>query len=285
MAVLDPPTPITTDTMFHIASVSKQFTAQAVTLLAQQGKLSLDDTVADHLDGYPAWARKVTLSQLIHHTSGLPDALDVTIEQGVAFDTLVTRRQLLRTTAEIRKLEAEPGEHPSYSNTNYLLLAAVIEEVAGQTFDEHLRQTFFEPLDLAMTVDPRPPAPEQASGYNPIGTGFEIAENNWEVGGPGGLHSTPTDLARWGDNYRTGVGSVITDPTQGAVRIQFEDASYGTGIVVTDDDILTHTGRWIDTTAEFIVSADREVSIAVLCNTDLDPRSIVDGLMRTWAPD
>lgn len=95
----------------------------------------------------------------------------------------------------------------------------------------------------------------------------------------------PDQLVRWGDVYRTGVGSVITDPTQGAVQAPSEGGSYGTGIIVTEDDILGHGGRWVDTRAMFTVSADRELSIAVVCNTDIDPWSIIDGLTRTWTPD
>ena len=97
VAVVEPTTPLTADTTFDIGSVSKQFTALAVALLAEEGRLSLYETVADHLDRYPAWAGQMTLSELIHHTSGIPD---YTLAAGFTKE-LLEHRDRRWTTAEV----------------------------------------------------------------------------------------------------------------------------------------------------------------------------------------
>ena len=154
LGVLQPATPITAETTFHIGSVSKQFTALAAALLAEDGRLSLDDTVAEHLDGYPDWAEQVTLSQLIHHTSGIPEVIKLMSLRGTELDTKASREDLLEAIREVKTLDFEPGSQWAYSNSNYLLLGLIVEQTSGRPLATHLAQTFFSPLDLTMALEP-----------------------------------------------------------------------------------------------------------------------------------
>ena len=135
LAVVEPETPITAETAFNIGSISKQFTALTVALLAEEGRLSLDDTVAEHLDGYPDWARRVTLDQLVHHTSGIPEIEDLMQAEGVWIEMDATQADLLEAIARAEALGFEPGSRWAYSNSNYLLLAAVAEAAPVGPFE------------------------------------------------------------------------------------------------------------------------------------------------------
>ena len=127
--------PITPETVFDIGSVSKQFTATAVLLLQQEGKLSVNDRLSHHLDGLPGWADQVTLAQLMHHVSGIPETEDILLDKGFRYQDHVTQKTLRKAIAEIKHLEFRPGERWAYSNPNYHLLADVVERRSGRSFE------------------------------------------------------------------------------------------------------------------------------------------------------
>jgi len=126
--------PITPETVFDIGSVSKQFTATAVLLLQQEGKLSVNDRLSHHLDGLPGWADQVTLAQLMHHVSGIPGVEEALIAKGHRPQDRVKRTTLRKAISEIKQLDFRPGERWAYSNPNYFLLAEVVEQESGQPF-------------------------------------------------------------------------------------------------------------------------------------------------------
>jgi CubicO group peptidase (beta-lactamase class C family) len=143
MADLRTGTRITPDTVFDIGSISKQFTATAVLLLAGAGTLSLDDPLAKHLGGLPAWSHRVTLAQLMHHTSGIPDYQQRLLDEGHPVSEPTTQQQALQTLAAVRRLAFSPGSAWEYSNSNYLLLADSVaaRPLGGQLPDRHRRRT------------------------------------------------------------------------------------------------------------------------------------------------
>ena len=145
---------ITPDTVFDIASVSKQFTATAILLLAGAGKLALDDKLSTHVTGLPAWADTVTVSQLMHHTSGIPDYTGLLEAEGYQVSDRTTQAQALQALTTVTTLDFPPGTRFEYSNSNYMLLGEILQRVSGMPLPEFLKAEIFQPLDLAMVLEP-----------------------------------------------------------------------------------------------------------------------------------
>ena len=144
--------PITETTAFDIASVSKQFTAIAVLRLAQDGELALTDPVSRHLPALPSWARSVTLDDLLHHTSGIPDYTDLLIEGGTGLDEASDQADAIAAITSVTEIETT-GEF-AYSNSNYVLLAEVVAAVAGADLAATLESSVFG--DANLRVEPAP---------------------------------------------------------------------------------------------------------------------------------
>lgn len=267
---------LTTQSRFDIASVSKQFTATAILMLQRQGLLSIGDPVGTYVAGLPAWGKTVTLEQLMHHTSHVPDywkRLDAT---GVAFTDTVTHDEIVRAIASVRTLE--PGEGYLYSNANYVLLAEVVQRVSGEALPQYLEAHVFGALGLEMVVSPALVAPDVALSYNDAN---EIDVSGWLAYGPSEIFTTPSELARWGDQYRES-DVVGAEFATGAVEIA-DGRRYAAGIGIEVDGSLKHDGRWGGHITRFTVSPDRETTIVVACNGHLGNRSgLSNGLWWVW---
>jgi CubicO group peptidase (beta-lactamase class C family) len=279
---------LTPGSVFDIASVSKQFTAAAILMLAQAGKLKLTDPVATHLDGLPDWSNDVTIEQLIHHTSGIPDYIGLLLEVGYRLTDRTTQAQAVAALASTPDLRAQPGARFEYSNSNYLLLAEIAHTVSGKPLPELLRSNVFEPLHLDMTMDPLAQGPLTAISYtkDPAGDQWFVADSDWAQLGDGSIQTTPSQLVRWADNYRTGAvggAQLLCDQTEAAVETEPGAGRYGAGIFISPDNTLSHVGVWGGFTTLFEVSADRTTSIAISCNTpDADIAGIATGLKDVW---
>jgi CubicO group peptidase (beta-lactamase class C family) len=279
-------TPISADTVFDVGSVSKQFTAAAILLLAAEGKLSTEDKVATRVPGLPAWARQVAIAQLIRHTSGIPDYFKVMEAKGFSPQKRVTHADVVRTIAGISGLRFRPGETFEYSNSNYVLLAEVVRHVSGSPLPDFLRQRVFEPLGLAMTVAPTEKIEGKATSY--AGLGPTVADSPWEPIGDGGVQSTPSELVRWADNYRTGkvggpalLAAQVADPVQTDVWGGF---AYAAGILVGANGVLAHEGGWAGFVTSFQIAKDRRTAVAVACNSDNHaPTPIAEQLRGIWS--
>jgi CubicO group peptidase (beta-lactamase class C family) len=278
---------ITVDTVFDIGSVSKQFTATAILLLAQAGRLSLDDPLSQHVPSLPPWAATVTLAQMMHHVSGIPDYLGLLQAQGYSYGDRTTQEQALQVLTTVPRLEFPPGTRFEYSNSNYLLLADIVGRVSGQPLPQFLRAQVFGPLGLAMVMDPVAKIPAKAVSYTKNDHGYEVADSPWEQIGDGAVQTTPSQLVRWADNYRTGqVGGpkLLDAQLAGAVETERGSADrYGAGIYVMGNGTLDHDGSWAGFVTAFRISKDRLKSLAVSCNTDKqDPNALADALGGLW---
>lgn len=279
--------PITTETVFDIASVSKQFTATAILLQVEAGKLTLNDPLSQHMPGLPAWATTVTIAQLIHHTSGIPDYTGLLQAQGYGFHDRTTQEQAVQALKGVTALNFAPGTSFEYSNSNYLLLGEIVQRVSGQPLPQHLNAVIFSPLGLAMVVDPVGHVPHKAVSYEKADGQYQVADSPWEQVGDGSIQTTPTQLVRWADNYRTGaVGGkrLLEDQLAGAVETEPGGANrYGAGIYLMSNGTLDHDGAWGGFVTAFRVSADRGKALAVSCNTDKqDSEALADSLAKLW---
>ena len=284
-----------TSTTFDIGSVSKQVTATAVLLLAQDGSLSLDDPLSRWVPGLPAWADAVTVADLVHHTSGIPDYTERLANDGRTLADRATQRETVASLAAVGELRAPPGERFEYSNSNYVLLAEVVREASGRLLPEFARERVFEPLELGMAVDPSGASPDDADPSSarsyvrgPVEARWQPAGSRWEQLGDGSVQTTSSDLVRWADNYRTGrVGGdeLLAAQLEGAADAG-DGLRYGAGIFAQRDGSLWHRGQWAGFLSEFWVSADRRTAVAVTCNGDRGPSSAVNylapALQREW---
>jgi len=276
--------PVTTQTRFDMASVSKQFTATAILMLQREGKLAVADPIAKYVSGLPAWGVRVTLDQLIHHTSRIPDYWVELDEIGIGFGDPADQATTL--DAIRRETRLEPGSGFLYSNSNYVLLAEVVRVVSGQTLPEFLKERVFDPLGLDMVLAPTLTGADIALSYD---DDLHLQIGGWTSYGHTGIITTPSELARWGDQYRgllPGIQSEIIqdDFFDGAVD-ESEGELYAAGMDIEVDGDLNHTGRMGGYITDFTVSADRELTIAVMCNGHLSPRfPLASALWDIWRP-
>lgn len=199
---------ITPATVFHVASVSKQFTAFAIVLLAQQKKLSLDDDMRTHLPELASFPHKVTIRQLIHHTSGVRDQWELAQIAGWRMDDVITRDQIMSLMRRQRGINFAPGSEHLYSNMGYSLLAEIVERVSGQRFGDFLQEQVFKPLGMNSTHvhnDHQMVVPNRAYSYSPGPNGtWRNAVLSYANQGATSLFTTAADLARWLNNSETG---------------------------------------------------------------------------------
>ncbi|MAF09161.1 hypothetical protein CMK11_01820 [Candidatus Poribacteria bacterium] len=151
LAQLEYDIPITSTTVFHVASLSKQVTAFSVALLASEGRLSLDDDIRTHLPEVPDLGTPITLRHLIHHTSGLRDQWQLLVMSGHRIDDVITTEDIMTLVRHQRELNFPPGSEYLYCNTGYTLLAQVVERVTGETFYDWTRERLFAPLGMTNT--------------------------------------------------------------------------------------------------------------------------------------
>jgi len=270
--------PDTTSTRFDMASVSKQFTATAILMLQRQGKLKLSDPIAKYVDGLPAWGATVTLDQLMHHTSHIPDYWVELGKVGIGFTQAADQQTTLNAIRREKKLS--PGTGYEYSNTNYVLLAEVAGRVSGTPLPTYLADHIFTPLGLKMVVAPAIKAPDVALSYD---DNVQLQQPGWTAYGYSGIITTPSELARWGDQYRA--GDIIQDDFAVGAVDEGAGEKYAAGMDIQGNGGLNHTGRIGGYVTDFTISRDRETVIAVMCNGHTSPRwPLTDALWKIWDP-
>lgn len=270
--------PIGPDTVFEIASESKQFTALAVLLLEADGKLRLDDSVQQHLpELVPLIPQPVSLRQLLHHTGGLGGYQELMELAGVAYENVVGPADVFRTIAVLPRLNSTPGTRYSYSDTGYFLLGQVVARVSGGSMDALLQKRVFGPLGMTSTYiynDHRRVVPRRARAYAP-GAGtppWMLDESNWIMDGDAGVQSTVLDLARWSAEVTQ--ARVLPPALIEALRTpgRLSDGTpldYGMGQVVDTYRGLRrirHGGAWVGYRSMLMHFPIQSASVAVACN-------------------
>ena len=281
--------PITTDSTFDIASVSKQFTAAAILLLAQQGQIDLSAPMSTYLTGFPAWADRVAVTDLIHHRTGIPGYIELLDADGLDRNDSVTQELVLDRLRGLTALRAEPGATFDYSDSNYLLLAEIVEATSGTDLPTYLRDNVFGPAGVDMVLDPVGPVRGGAVPYETFEGAVRDTSDRWEEYGATAVQTTPSQLVRWADNYRTGlVGGpdLVRAMTEDGLVAMEGTTAYGGGLMVdTTTGGVGHPGGWLGFSTTFVVSPDRTTAVATACNfSDIDIRSIGADLVRIWFP-
>ena len=274
--------PISPETVFYLASVSKQFTAAAINLLALDKKLSLDDDVRKYVPELPVYQRPITIRQLVHHTSGLRDYLELFDMAGLD-DYPITNTDFLAMMGRQRALNFAPGDAYSYSNSGYVLLTIVVERITGKPIRAFAEERIFRPLGMTSTVfrDRHTMLIRNlatAYGRAPGGP-WNLAVPYFDVVGDGGLMSSVSDLAKWEANWwRPQVGGaqwLELEKERGRLR-DGTLLSYGAGLghaVYRGDSVVAHGGGFGGYNTYLMRFPARRFSVAVLCNSAMAPSS------------
>ncbi len=231
--------PITPSTVFHVASVSKQFTAMAITLLEAQGKLSASDDIRKYLPELHDFGPKITILNLLNHTSGIRDQWDLMILSGWRMDDVITQGQLMDRLKRQKELNFAPGERFLYSNSGFTLLAEIVSRVSGKPFTDWTRENMFEPLGMTSThfhLDHTEVVRDRAYSYDgDLQRGFKNSPLNYANVGATSLFTTVEDMANWIRNFedkRLGGPAVMEKMLAKTVLTNGTEVPYGRGISV-----------------------------------------------------
>ena len=276
MADLEHDVPNSADTIFEAGSVSKQFTAAAVLLLAREGRLSLDDPVRKYVPELPDYGKPLLIRHMLQHTSGLRDWGEIEGVAGWPRTTRVyTQDHVLDIASRQGALNFEPGTYWSYSNTGYNLAAIIVSRVSGRPFAEFCRLRIFEPLGMRHTSwrdDFRRIVKGRATAYEAVKNGYEQDMPFENVYGNGGLLTTVGDLLKWNENA---VDQKVGDAEFLRVELQpghFNDGKrhdYALGLYIgtfAGVPEVSHSGSTAGYRAFLTRFPRQHLSVAVLCN-------------------
>jgi CubicO group peptidase (beta-lactamase class C family) len=285
-AQLEYDAPITADTIFHVASVSKQFTAMSIVLLEQEGKLSLEDDIHKYLPELPDYGHPVTIRQLLQHTSGIRDQWQTLALAGWRLDDVITQKQILRMLFRQRELNFTPGTKHLYSNGGFTLLAEIVARVSGKPFPAFTEERIFQPLGMTRTHfhdDLLRIVPGRAYSYQPLGPGFLNDPLNYANAGATSLFTTAPDLAKWLDNFRdpkVGGAKAIARIEEQAVLADGSKVPYALGLAMGEYRglrTISHGGSDAGFRSQVTWFPDQQFGVAVLSNvSNFNPGAIAD---------
>jgi CubicO group peptidase (beta-lactamase class C family) len=267
--------PIASDTIFHVASVSKQFTAMALVLLEQEGKLSLDDDIRIYLTELPDYGHKIAIRNLLQHTSGIRDQWETLSLAGWRMDDVITQKQILRMLFHQKELNFVPGTRHLYSNGGYTLAAEIVARVSGKPFPQFCDERIFRPLGMTRTHfhdDHRRIVRDRAYSYETTGEGFRASRLNYANAGATSLFTTAPDLVKWLDNFRdpkVGGPKAIARLQETAVLANGEKIDYALGLAVSKYRglrTISHGGSDAGYRSYVAWFPDQQLGVAVVSN-------------------
>jgi CubicO group peptidase (beta-lactamase class C family) len=296
-ADLDARTPIRPDTQFLLASLTKQFTAMAIMILAERHKLQFDDTLAKFCPEFPAYARTITIRNLLNHTAGLTqydDILGVKLDENYFRSSKsppapreLTAAEVLQILSRQEKLRFPPGDKFEYSDSAYVVLAQIVERLTGERYAEFLKETIFDPLGMhdTLVVDERKQkVPRLALGYAKRDGKWRDVTYSPEnaVYGEDGIYSTINDLYKWDQAlYTERLVSRATlemaftpghtnDGKEIRTDLLTHPSSYGFGWFISSlhgEKTVEHSGGWSGYATHILRVPSRQVTAIVLTNS------------------
>ena len=303
---------LTTDSVFDVGSIAKQFTAASIMLLIQQGKLKLSDSPRKYVPELPAYYDQVTIDNLIHHTSGMMEvaALVILMHEGLGTqhisdleaeardgqgDFHMSNDEFIQLMSRLKSLNFRPGEQFQYSNSGYILLAVIVKRVSGKALPQFAKENIFDPLGMTNTkfVDDHAELIRNRSiGYLPRRNGgFLIDSAVNDLIGDGGLYSTVEDLLRWNNNFDTGrVGGpefLKAMLTIGKLN-SGKELGYASGLSISKYrslNIVTHAGANHAYWNDFIRFPEEHLAVVCMCNTFTTAQSLTRQVATIYLGD
>ncbi len=280
LADVERKTPITPATNFRLASLTKEFTAMAVMILAEAGKLNIDDPITKFFPEFPDYGRALTVRHLLNHTSGLMDYEDIN-PKGTTLPVLDIN--VLRLLMQQDHTLFPPGSKFQYSNSGYALLALIVERVSGRTFAAFLRQEIFEPLGMKNSVAYEPgisSVTNRAFGYTPADGAWRLHDQSLtsSVLGDGGIYSSVEDLFKW-DQALYGTKFVSRKMikaafTPGKSTLHDQGVEYGFGWFLSDyrgQRNIWHYGSTVGFATRISRFPEKKFTVIILSNRDNAP--------------
>ncbi len=241
MANLEYNIPITPEIIFHMASVSKQFTAFSIVLLARQGKLNLDDDIRKYLPWFPDLKTKITIRNLLNHTSGIRDQWQLLAIAGTRLDDVITRDQIIKILGKQQALNFKPNDEYMYSNSGFTLLGEIVRAVSGKSLRQFTDSAIFKPLGMNNTHfhdDYTEVVPNRSYSYDRKDTKhFANSTLSYSVVGATSLFTNIDDMSKWVMNFynpKVGDRKDIEQLTQHGKLNNGKDIDYALGISVDD---------------------------------------------------
>lgn len=277
MADLERGVALTTQSVFEIGSISKQFTAMCVLLLEHDGKLTLDDDIRATIPEMPVYDEPITIRHLLHHTSGIRDIETLVPLAGIPWVNYQSPADQLELIARQKELNFPPNSRFLYSNSGYLLLGLIVERVSGRSLKDFAEERIFEPLGMLHTVfwdDPKQIVANRAIAYSSDDEGnWGMEMWNMPFAGPAGLYSTLGDLALWDANFydnQLGGGSDLIDRMEtSGVLDSGEETGYASGLDLGTRWNLPrvrHGGAWMGYRAYMTRFPEQHLSMIFLSN-------------------
>lgn len=266
---------VTPSTIFHVASVSKQFTAFAIGMLADQGKLSLDDDIRKYLPELHDFGTKITIDHLVHHTSGLRDQWSLLTMAGWRMDDVITMNQIMRLVSRQRELNFKPGDEMVYCNTGFTLMAEIVSRVTKVPFRDWCKQNIFEPLGMKNTQfydDHERIVENRAYSYHLGSSGYKKSVLSYANAGATSLFTTADDLNIWARNFETvkvGNANVMSIMNRKFVLNNGDTSHYAFGHQIEKYrglNIYGHSGGDAGFRSYLMRFPDQHLSIAVVSN-------------------
>ncbi|MBX3242838.1 MAG: beta-lactamase family protein [Acidobacteria bacterium] len=276
MAEMEHSIPNTPQTIFESGSVAKQFTAAALVLLQQDGKLNLDDPVKKYIPELPDYGSTLTIRHMLNHTAGLRDWFSVRALSGEgAGEHIITQQMIFDTVVRQKDLDFTPGSEYSYSNSGYQLAAMIVERVSKQKFPDFVAERIFKPVGMKNSSwrdDHRRVVPGRANAYSRDGNGpWRLTMPMMNAHGGGGMLTTVGDWIKWNamlDSRSMGAPLVESLETQ-AVLNDGRKIAYALGLSVGSykgNKNISHGGATAGYRTVLSRFPDKKLSIAVLCN-------------------
>ncbi len=268
--------PLTPTSPMIMGSVSKQFTAASIALLAQDGRLALTDDIRKYLPEIPDFGKTITIDHLVHHTSGLRDFWALYEAAGARLDDGYTVNDILTLAARQHHLNFDPGAEYNYSNTGYVALGEIVHRVSGKTLREFAGERIFGPLGMTSSHfhdDHNEPVRGRVIAYSPAGAGkwrIDVWAN--DIVGQGGLMTTVDDLAKWDENFYTGVVGGQAFLARQLQRGRLNDGTqlaYAFGLEVGDYrglPMVEHSGSTGGYRTDITRFPTRHTSVVTMCN-------------------
>lgn len=295
IANLDYGVPIRPDSRFMVASVSKQFAAAALMMMAQEGVLDLDVDLRTYIPELPKFEKPITARQVIHHTSGLRDIYDLLALADIGLDNTTTNEDALAMIGRQQRLNFDPGTGFLYSNSGYFLMSVLTRNITGMSLRDYTHKHFFEPIGMHATHwhdDTGMIVPNRVISYRPtpLGAG-QFYRGNMDRVGARGLFTTVEDFVLWDANFienRTHLENFTEVMSRPGSTTRRDSINYATGLrhgVYRDLVTLGHGGSYMGFRTNYMRFPELQLAITVFCNkSDISPaaysRQIADLYLR-----
>jgi len=276
MANLEYSIPIQPQTIFHMASVSKQFTAFSIVLLAKQGKLQLDDDIHKYLSWFPDLKEKITIRNLLNHTSGIRDQWQLLAISGTRLDDVITQDHIVKILSKQQALNFKPGEQYSYSNSGFTMLAEIVRSVTGQSLRQFTDSAIFKPLAMVNTHfhdDYEEIVKDRSYSYSRTDSvHFANSILSYSNAGATSLFTNLNDMSKWIMNFYThkvGDQKDIDQLAQKGKLNSGKELNYALGIVSDTYNgwrQLSHNGADAGYRTSLAVFPDLKMGFAVFSN-------------------